>query len=315
MNTDSPGDRPLRFGVQLKTADSAAEWFDEVRRAEDAGYDVLTMSDHVPGQLAPLIALTAAASVSSRIRLGTWVLCNDFRHPAILAKEVATLDMLSHGRLELGIGAGWMTEDYEQAGIPLDRPGLRIERLAETVHLLRGLWGPAPFSFEGEHYTVRELDGAPKPIQDPLPIQIGGGGRRMLTLAAQQADIVGLGMQLSSGTIGPDAGQSLTAEATDQKLTWIREGAGSRWSRLALNARVTMVSVANNATTAAEDLGRPLALSADQVLASPHAFAGDLERIKDHILACRERFGVSYFTVSQKALTPLAPLVSRLAGQ
>ncbi len=315
MTFNSPGDRPLRFGVQLKTADNVEAWLDEVRRAEDAGYDVLTMSDHVPEQLAPLVALTAAASVTSSIRLGTWVLCNDFRHPTILAKEAATLDWLSGGRLELGIGAGWMKEDYEQSGIALDPPGLRIERMAEAVQILRGLWGKDPFSFEGVHYSVRELDGAPKPIQDPLPIQIGGGAKRVLSLAAREADIVGLGMKLTSGEIGPDAGRSLTAEATERKLGFIRDAAGSRWSRLVLNARVLLVSVVNDAVAAAEELGRPLALSAEEVLATPHAFVGDLDRIVDHILACRERYGVSYFTVSQEALTSLAPMVSKLAGQ
>lgn len=309
-----PAERPLRFGVQLRGASSAAEWLDEARRAEDAGYDVLTMPDHVGAQLAPLPALTAAAGVTSRIRLGTWVLANDFRHPAVLAKEAATLDLLSAGRLELGLGAGWMNEDYEQTGIPRDRPGVRIERLGETLAVLRGLWQEGPFSFEGRHYTVRALDGHPRPVQRSPPIQVGGGGRRILSLAAREADIVGLGMRLGSGRIGPEAGRSLTAEATDEKIAWVREAAGPRWPGLVLNARVTMVAVGADASTAADQAGRGNGLTEREVMASPHAFVGELPRIADHVHACRERWGLSYFTISQTDLTALAPMVGRLAG-
>lgn len=309
-----PEKQPLRFGVQMRGARSAAEWLDEARRAEDAGFDVLTMPDHIGAQLAPMPALTAAAAVTSRIRLGTWVLANDFRHPAMLAKEAATLDLLSEGRLELGVGAGWMDEDYEQTGIPRDRPGVRIERLAEALKIARGLWADGPFTFDGKHYRVRALDGDPRPIQDPLPVQVGGGGRRILSLAAREANIVGLGMRLGSGVIGPEAGRSLTAEATDEKISWVREAAGSRWPGLVLNARVTMVAVCANANAGAADVGGPNGLADHEVMASPHAFVGDLARIEDHVRACRERWGLSYFTVGQTALEALAPLVGRLAG-
>ncbi|MCE2392044.1 MAG: TIGR03621 family F420-dependent LLM class oxidoreductase [Proteobacteria bacterium] len=311
--------RPFRFGVQLRTAESAGEWAGWARRAEDAGYAVLSTPDHLAGplgeQFSPLPALAAAADATSRIRLGTWVLGNDFRHPAVLAKEAATLDWLSGGRLELGLGAGWMTEDYAGTGIPRDPPATRIRRLAEAVEVIRGLWGPGEFHFEGEHYRIRGLDGRPKPVQSPPPVQIGGGGERILRLAGGAADTVGLVMRLTGGARDAAAARTATAAATDAKLAWIRDAAGARREPPELNARVLLCAVGEPLSTAAERLGRPLGLEESEILASPHACLGEVGRVCDHLSACRERWGLTYFVVSADSLESFAPVVAQLAGR
>ena len=311
--------RPFRFGVQLRSAEDADEWAGWARRAEDAGYAVLSTPDHLAGplgeQFAPLPALVAAAGATSRIRLGTWVLGNDFRHPAVLAKEAATLDWLSGGRLELGLGAGWMEEDYAQTGIPHDPPALRIRRLAESVMVIRGLWGPGEFRFEGEHYRIRGLDGRPKPVQKLPPLQIGGGGERVLRFAAREADTVGLGLRLTGGAMDAAAARTATASATDAKLAWIRDSAGGRPDGPELNARVLMCAVGEPVSAAADRLGRPLGLEESEILASPHACLGEIGRVCDHLSECRERWGLSYFVVSADSLESFAPVVARLAGR
>jgi probable F420-dependent oxidoreductase len=308
--------RPFRFGVQVRAPRAARAWAECARRAESLGYAVLSMPDHLGDQLAPLPALAAAAAATARLRLGTWVLANDFRHPVMLAKEAATLDLLSDGRLELGIGAGWMNEDYSGSGIAKDPPGVRIERLAEALAVLRGLWAEGPLTFKGRHYTVSELDGRPKPVQRPHPpLAIGGGGRRVLELAAREAQIVGLAAHLPQGRMGPEAGRSQTAEATDAKHAWVRAALGARAGLVELHARVLQTAVGEGARARAAELGRAFGLTAEELLASPHALIGAERRIEEHLLAARERWGLSYFTVSEDALDAFAPLVRRLAGE
>jgi probable F420-dependent oxidoreductase len=305
--------RPFRFGVQARAPRSASAWAECARRVESLGYSVLSMPDHLGDQLAPIPALAAAAAVTTRLRLGTWVLANDFRHPVVLAKEAATLDLLSDGRLELGLGAGWMAEDYRESGIPLDPPLERIARLAEALAVIRGLWAEDPLTFKGRHYAVTALDGRPKPLQKPRPpIALGGGGRRMLELAAREADIVGLAARLADGRMGPGAGRSLTAGATDAKVAWVRSACGER--PLELHARVLSAAVGEGARARAAALGKPLGLEAAELLESPHALIGTEARIEEHLHASRERWGISYFTVSEDAAEALAPLVRRLPG-
>jgi probable F420-dependent oxidoreductase len=282
---------------------------------EALGYSVLSMPDHLGDQLAPLPALAAAAAATTSLRLGTWVLANDFRHPVMLAKEAATLDLLSDGRLELGIGAGWMNEDYSGSGIPKDSPGVRIERLAEALRVLRGLWSEAPLTFRGRHYTVTDLDGRPKPLQRPLPVALGGGGRRILELAAREADIIGLAASLPGGRMDRESGRSQTAAATDEKIGWVRGAARERLDRIELHARVLTTAVGDGALARAAELGAPFGLSAQELLDSPHALVGPESRIAEHVLAARERWGFSYFTMSEDAAAALAPVVGKLAGR
>src|SRR5688500_8697486 len=185
--------RPFRFGVQLSSAPSGAEWATLARRAEDLGYSSLFLPDHFGAQLAPVPAMQAAADATTSLKVGCLVFDNDYKHPVVLAKEVATIDVLSGGRVELGIGAGWMNSDYEQSGIQHDRAGVRIDRMEEGIAVMKGLFGEGPCSYEGAHYRVTAMDGLPKPVQRPHPpLLIGGGGKRVLSIAGREADIVGI---------------------------------------------------------------------------------------------------------------------------
>jgi probable F420-dependent oxidoreductase len=294
---------------------TAREWAELARRAEDLGYSTLTCADHLDDQFAPVPALAAAAMATSTIRLGTLVLANDYRHPVVAAKDAATLDVLSEGRLELGVGAGWMTSDYETAGIPLDPPGTRLERLAEGLAVMRGLFADGPFSFEGEHYRIDGLEGFPKPIQRPgPPIVLGGGGPRMLRLAAREADVVGINVNLAVGVIDERAGADATEEATHAKIDLVRQAAGDRFDDIELQVRVHVVAVTDDRDGMAELLAPALGISPAAALASPHAIAGTPDQIIDDLRARRERWGISYLGVSVDALDALAPVVARLAG-
>ena len=313
-----PRDRPFRFSVQCSSLPDAADptsWARLARRCEDLGYDVLTIADHFDDQLAPIPAMMAAADATTTLRVGTMVLCNDYRHPVVLAKEAATIDVLSGGRLELGLGAGWMPSDYELAGIPFDRPSTRIDRLAEAVTIIKQLMSDEPCRFHGEHYRVDGLDGTPKPLQRPHPpILIGGGGRRVLTLAAREADIVGLSTTMLTGAIDATTAATGTAEATDERVAWVREAAGDRWSDIELQVRVHLVAVTDKRDELAQALAAGFGLTPEQALASPHALAGTVEQIVDTLLERRERWGMSTIGVSVDALEALVPVVERLAG-
>ena len=201
--------RKFRFGVQASTARTGAEWAEQARTIEDLGYSTLFMPDHfVDAALAPMVALPFAAAATTTLRIGMLVLGNDYKHPAVVAKEAATLDVLSDGRLEFGLGAGWMTADYDALGLTYDRPGVRIDRLAEALAVVKGAWGDGPFDFAGEHYTINAYDGLPTPVQRPRPpILVGGGGQKLLRLAGREADIVGINPILSAGVIGARSGQ------------------------------------------------------------------------------------------------------------
>jgi probable F420-dependent oxidoreductase len=284
-------------------------------RLEDLGYSTLTCADHLDGQFAPVPALTAAASATSELRLGTMVLATDYRHPVVAAKDAATLDLLSDGRLELGIGAGWKTTDYEAAGLTLDPAGTRVDRLAEAVKVMKGLMAPGPLDHEGEHYRITGLNGLPKPVQRPHPpIVIGGGGRRVLALAGREADIVGLNVDLRAGVIDDRAGPSGTAAETDRKVAIVREAAGERADELELQVRVHVAAVNDDREGMAELLAPALGISPADALESPHAVVGIVEQICDQLIERRERWGISYLGLSHDAVDAFAPVVDRLAG-
>jgi probable F420-dependent oxidoreductase len=303
----------IRFVAQLSGAADGAEWRDRCRRVEEQGYAGISLADHFGAQFAPLVALAAASAVTERCTLGSNVLANDFRHPAMLAKELATLDVLSGGRVVAGIGAGWMTADYTSTGIPLDRPGIRIERLVESVQVLRGLWGDGPFSFAGEHYRVDELDGQPKPSgRAAIPVLIGGGARRILTVAGRHADVVGLALDNRAGVMGEASGRSATAAATREKLAWVREAAAGRTVAPVISVRVLMVAVTDDRWGAAAELGRGLGLDAAELLESPHALVGTPADIVDDLRRRRDDYGFGHYVVSQAVTDDLAPIVSAL---
>lgn len=309
--------RPFRFGVQSKAAASRSEWVELARKVEDRGYSTLTIPDHFDDQLAPMVALMAAADATEALRIGALVWCNDYRHPVVFAKEAATLDLLSDGRLELGIGAGWMTSDYAQAGMSLDRPGVRIERMTEAVDVLKGLFADEPFSYKGEHYTIDGLEGTPKPVQKPHPpFLIGGGGPRMLRLAGRLADIVGINPNLAAGAITSDVAQDATAERFDEKVGWVREGAGDRFADLELQLRTFIVAVTDDRMALAESISGAggLNITVEQGLESPLALIGTTAQIAEDLRARRDRFGFNYIVVGVDEYEAFAPVVAELAG-
>jgi probable F420-dependent oxidoreductase len=308
-------DRTFRFGVQATGAASATEWRDKARKMEDLGFSTLFTPDHfLDTVLAPMVAISVAATATSTLRIGTLVLGNDYKHPAVVAKEAASLDVLSDGRLELGIGAGWMQTDYDALGIPYDSAGLRIERLAEAIAVLKGSWGPGPFSLSGEHYTITDYDGIPKPVQQPLPLLVGGGGPKLLRLAGREADIVGINPNLRAGAVTADAVQSSVASETKRKIDWVREGAGGRFDDIELQIRYFVCAVTDDARGLAEAMAPGMGLTADEALESGVALVGTVDEICDTLVARREEWGVSYVVVGDDNLDAFAPVVARLAG-
>src|SRR5579862_7419234 len=290
-------DRPFRFGVIAPKCGSGKELTEWARKAEGLGYSSFFVPDHfVDHDLAPTVALAHVAAVTDTLRVGPLVLGNDYKHPVVLAREMATLDLLSEGRLELGIGAGWMTVDYEKAGIPLDRAGVRIARLAESIAVLKGLFAPGPFSFHGEHYQVTDLDGMPKPVQGAnLPFLIGGGGKKILGLAAREAKIVGINANLRTGEgESRETAQSLLPEATDQKLAWLREAAGDGFADLEIQTLLGFVHVTDDPAGIARAMAGSFGVSETDAILAPATLVGSVESIIELLEERRERWQMSY---------------------
>jgi len=307
--------RPFRFTIQASHMERPEDLVPLARRAEDAGVDVLTVADHLDDELAPIAALMAAADATTTLRVGTLVFANDYRHPAILAKEAATIDRLSGGRLEFGLGAGWMTTDYEATGIPLDPPSVRIERLEESLEVISALWSGEPVEHHGRFYDVAGLTGAPLPAQRPgPPIVIGGGGRKVLEVAGRRADIVNLNPSLTAGVIDHRAGPSATPEATERKIGWVRDAAGERFDRIELGVRIHLAIVTDDRQAMFDALAGGFGMTPEQAAGSPHALCGTLDQIAEDLEARRERFGISTIGLSASSLDDLAPLIDRLAG-
>jgi probable F420-dependent oxidoreductase len=311
-----PRQRKFRFAVQHTHAASGEEWLAMARRAENAGVDVLSLPDHLGDQFAPLPALAAAAAVTRRIRFSMFVLNNDNRHPGMLAKEATTVDLISNGRLELGMGAGWTRDEYDALGMTFDRPGVRIARLAEAVTILRGVFTSESFSFSGEHYSVRNLAIRPRPAQkNGIPILMGGGGPKMLALAARQADIVSVAANNAQrpSMTSPLGGFALKDVA--QQYAGVREAAGARFDDIEINCRVLAVAVAPDREAGAGQLSATLNVPKEDLLDSPFALIGTLDDIESQLRHLRDQFGVSYFTISHRHSAPLLPLIERLTGR
>lgn len=305
--------KPFRFGVvlekeHLKTRD---ELVASARFAEEAGYDTVLISDHFSG-LGPIATLMALADATTTLRVGTHVLGNDFRHPSMLAREIATLDALSGGRVQLGLGCGYLAEDYEQAGISLDEPRIQVDRFLEGIHILKHYFTDEVVNFSGKHYQVTNLQGSSIHVQTPHPpLYIGGGakGKRMLKIAGREADIVGI----ISGTSG----------IVKEKIGWLREGAGERFESLELATTVFNVTITAQREMVAQriasvPLARPggsFTLSPEQVLDSLQLLIGSEDQIVETLVNRRERLGFSYIQVAGKYLETFAPIVARLAGK
>ena len=296
-------------------ASSSTEWTETAKKAEDLGYSSLLMPDHFGDQLGVIPALAAAAAVTTELRIGSLVFANDFRHPALLAKDTATIDLLSDGRLEVGVGAGWMNTDYSTTGVPHERAGIRIDRMIESIEILKGLWGEGAFSFSGDHYTITEMDGLPKPVQaGGPPIIVGGGGKRVLSNAARMADIVGVNPNVGEGTFGAEAIKSISAEATEEKMTWVRDAAGDRFDDIEISILKFFVVVTDDREATAEKVGAGMGMDGAGIIASPHAMVGTAEQIADELIEQRDRWQGSYVTVQSDAMDSFAPVVAALAG-
>jgi probable F420-dependent oxidoreductase len=307
--------RRLRFAVEMKGPFEGLSWADSARRVEALGFSTLMVPDHFDEGLGPVTAMAAAAAATTTLRVGAMVLACDFRHPAVLARELASLDVLSGGRVEIGLGAGWNREDYRRSGIPLDPPRVRVDRLIEHVAVLRGLFGAGPFTFAGDHYRIDGLDGTPAPVTPGgPPLIVAGGGRRLLRFAARHGDIVGVNRSIHSGVADAAAARDGLPAAVDEKVGWVREAAGDRWEDLELNSWVSVASVSNRPRWLAARLAAVWQADPGEVMASPFTLVGTEDGIIERLHANRERWGYSYYVLQQDAVAAFAPVVARAAG-
>jgi len=279
------------------------------------GYSAVYLPDHFRNQAGPIAALMAAADATTKLRVGSLVFDNDYRHPVVLAKEAATLDLLSDGRFELGIGAGWLASDYSHSGIQYDTAGTRIDRLTEAITILKKCFAGGEFSFTGRHYTISEFEGTPAPVQKPHPpFLLGGGGRKMLSLAAQEGDIVHVNYNLNEGRVNRKLVRTGMAQATDEKLGWIREAARDRYDKIELGVTIFLSNVTEERETLAAGLAPSIGCETDEVLEIPHFLIGTIDQISEDLRSRRERYGFSDVVLPGEAAESLAPVVERLAG-
>ncbi len=310
--------RPFRFLADARDIATLDELRETTRRAEAHGIDTLVIPDHLIPQLGPIAAMAAIAAVNDRLRVGSFVHNNDLRHPAVLAQELASIDVLSGGRLDVTMGAGWNRVEYEAIGLPFDPTPVRQSRLAEAIAVLKGCFRQGPFSFHGEHYTITDYDAYPKPVQQPHPpFLIGGGGRRTLELAAREAQIVGLAPRIRGGAADP---RSLTWGGTAEKIGWVREAAGDRFAELTLNVYPSgnQPAIVDDPRPQAEAFAERLAersgiaITPEDVLDSPHFFVGTLDGLVEKLQRMRSELGITSIMVG--GVDDLAPVVERLAG-
>lgn len=322
----------FRFGLQSYAAESPADWREQARRAEATGFSTFSVADHVIGpgpalaatnhpvqNVAAMPAMAVAIEATSTISIGARVFCVDYRQPVVFAKELATLDWFSDGRLEIGIGAGWLQGEYEAMGVPWDRAGVRLDRMEETLTLIRQHFGDGDVDVAGHHVHASGFTGLPKPPTSMPPVMIGGGAKRVLGIAGREADIVSLNFNNSSGKIGPAGVGSSTAELTAQKIDWIRAGAADRADaktfddiEIEIGAYFTVVTDRRDATLA--QMAPMFALEPDQLADHPHALIGSVDEICDMLVERRDTYGISYVTFGASVAEAVAPIVERLTG-
>jgi probable F420-dependent oxidoreductase len=307
--------RAFRFGVACARGHSRHEWREKARKAEQLGYATFLVPDHLQDQFAPVPALLAAADATTTLRIGSHVFANDFRHPVMLAKEAATLDLLSDGRFELGLGAGWLRAEYDQAGLAFEAPGVRVGRLEEAIRLIKRLLSEGPTTFTGTHYTVTDLPGLPKSVQQPHPpILLGGGGPRLLALAAREADIVSIVLRSRTDGSGLDL-TDFAAASMARKVMQVQAAAGDRWTTLELSTLIQRVVVTDDRYPTAIQLGERFGLPPEQVLESPYILLGTVAQLCEVLQARREQYGLSYIVVFEPGMDAFAPVVARLANR
>jgi probable F420-dependent oxidoreductase len=303
---------PFRFGVHAAVAPTMSAWRDQARMAEGLGYSTLYIPDHLDDQFGPLVATTVAAEATSTLHVGPVVLNNDLRNPVVLAKEIATLGLAAEGRVEVGLGAGWLRSDYAQAGIEFDEPAVRVDRLAESLAVMKTLWSEGKATSAGTHYTVRDARCDPRPASPPRVI-VGGGSRRILMVAAEQADTVGVNTSLALGEKGGDLASQATFDHFDRCLAWVREGAGDRFSSIELQIVAFATRVVASRRAAART-ATMLGLPGEDALELPIVLIGTEDELCERLLERRERWGFSNIVVPGEAMESFAPVVARLAG-
>ena len=319
--------KPFRFAVQSFNAETGEDWANQVRQAEQLGYSAFHLADHLIGpgpalektnhpvqNLAAVPAMAYAAAVTERIRIGCRVFCIDYYNPVVLVKSAMTIDLLSGGRLEFGLGAGWLQEEYAAIGRQFDPPKERIDRLADVLEGVKAFRGDGHANIVNGALSWRDFEGLPKPISKP-PLMIGGGSPRVLRLAGREADIVSLNFNNRAGVIGPDGVQMSTEEETRRKVGWIREGAGERFDDLEIEIGAYFTVVADDPAPVLAGFAQMFGLSEAEVAKHPHALIGGVEAICDELQRRRELFGISYVTVGADTMQAFAPVVERLAGK
>ena len=308
--------RPFRFGVDLQASLPGRSFADSARELEALGYSTAFVPDHFDEGLGPIAAMATAAAATTTLNVGSLVLDCDFRHPAVLARELASIDLLSEGRLEVGLGAGWKRLDYDRSGIPMDPPKVRVDRMIEHTRILKGLFADGPFSFSGEHYTITDLDGTPAPHRPGgPPTLIAGGARRVLTFAGEIADIVGVNASIHSGAIDTAAAKDSLADRFDEKVGWVRDGAGARFDDLEINAWIAIASVTDDGAAVAESVAPLYETDAASVRSSPLTLIGSVTEIGEMLEERRARWGYSYIVLPGAQAHELAPAVAALAGK
>lgn len=313
-STSVPHARRFRFGVEMMAPFDGMSWADSARHLESLGYSTLFVPDHLHEGLGPIAAMAGAVMATERLIVAPAVLAADFRHPAFAVRELATIDLLSRGRLEVGLGAGYQTMDYERSGLAMDPPGVRVDRLVEHVAVLKGLFGDGPFDFRGEHYAITGLDSIPKPFSPGgPPLLIAGGGRRMLEFAARTADIVGVNVHLATSAVRRDPSDGLAA-SVDERFDWLRTAGGERFDDLEFHAWCGVAQVTDDAGGVLERLRGRFAGTDEEILGSPLVMVGTVDEIAGRLVERRRRWGFSYFTVLQEVAENFAPVVQRLAG-
>lgn len=320
--------KPFRFSVQCFNATSASEWRDTVRKAESLGYSAFHLADHYLGpgaalekaahpvqDIAAVPAMAMAAEATSTIKIGCRVFCTGYRPAPVLVKEAMTMDFLSDGRLELGLGAGWITSEYEAMGIDFDSPGKRIKRLEETIALAKQAMGDGQLNVQGDYVHVKDYEAVPKPAnKSGVPIMIGGGGPKVLKLAGREADIVSINFNNRAGAIGQDGVGNSTHSETQQKVKWIEEGAGARFDDIELEIGAYFTVVTDQPQAVAEQFGGMFGLPADEMLRHPHALFGTVDGICEELERRRDEFGISYVCVPNDVAEAFAPVIERLQG-
>lgn len=325
--------KPFRFSLQCFNTDSPANWRTLIAKTEDLGYSTFYLADHFlstgpaldstfhpPQMLAAVPAIAMALEQTKTLRVGCRVFCNDYRHPIILAKEAATMDYLSEGRLEFGLGAGWIKNEYEAVNLPFDAFPERFARFAETVHAYKAFMGGEPLAIDGESIRWSGFHGTPSPAQSPWPpLMIGGGSKKILEFAGQEADIVSLNFNNRAGMLGPDGMASGLADATARKIEWIRNGAGDRFDDIELEIGAYNTIITDHQAPTAAAIGEALGMSAEDILSHPHCLIGSVDYICDELERRREAYGISYVAVlddgENNMVEAFAPVVARLSGK